>query len=115
MNLTKAEALMVIEYFATQAAEDAPATDFHWKSWDKHMWMTRFQISLAVERQIKATDWETLVNHCFDLQSFDRDADAYLYEAGITDDLERAKDSMGYHLKEQVSWAVDNCWNNSGA
>ena len=59
---------MVLEYFAQQAAEDAPLENA-----DTHMWMTRYQASLAIERQITEKDWDALVARMADLQSFDRD------------------------------------------
>jgi hypothetical protein len=109
-QLTAQQAKMVIEYFAAQAAEDVPLTT-DWKIWDKHLWMTRMQASIAVERQITAFDWDTLVNAEMDLQSFDRDPDAYMFQR----DAEGTKAQMHNHLEEQVSWWIDNAYRTSGA
>lgn len=109
-KLTKTQALMVIEYFAQQAAEDAPATT-DWKVWDQHMWMTRMQVCLAIGRQINSGSWEPLVNHMMDLQSFDRDPDAYMFER----DAEGTKAQMKNHLEDRVSWMIDDSYRNSGA
>lgn len=109
MKLTAQQSKMAIEYFAQQAAEDAPLENA-----DTHMWMTRYQASLAIERQIGEWWWDSLVANMADLQSFDRDPAGYLYENGF-DDTEAHRSDMDAHLKNQVSWSIDNCYNNSGA
>lgn len=108
-NLTEKQAKMVIEFFAQQAAEDFPED-----GGDKHMWQTRYKASLAVERRIGSWWWTSLVNAQMDLQSFDRDPAGYLYERGEAD-WGSAIDDMGEHLKNQVSWSIDNVFRNSGA
>jgi hypothetical protein len=114
MDLTTKEALMVIEYFAQQAAEDMPdgtATDF-----ERHMWQSLLTVSLAVGRRITEQDWDTLVSAQMELQSFDRDPAGYLHEEGHEnpDDL-AVQDDLHQHLETQVAWAIDNCLANSGA
>ena len=108
-KLTAQQAKMVLEYFAQQAAEDAPLENA-----DTHMWMTRYQASLAIERKIGDWWWDSLVANMSDLQSFDRDPEGYLHEAGFQPNAQNAFD-MEDHLKRQVSWAIDNVFNNSGA
>ena len=111
-KLTAQQAKMVLEYFARQAAEDYPVAQRHEQ--DKHMWMTRYQASLAIERQITELDWVTLLNATRDLQSFDRDPAGYLNEQGILD-TETHRDWELIYVTDQVSWQLDNCYNNSGA
>jgi len=108
-QLTAQQAKMVIEYFAAQAAEDAPI-----EGADKHMWLTRYQASIAIERQIGEWWWDSLVANMSDLQSFDRDPEGYLYEQGIKVTPTFISWESD-HLKNQVSWAIDNVFNNSGA
>lgn len=81
-KLTAAQAKMVIEYFIKEAATNAPVTDLDWKDWDKHMWMTCYTTSLAIERRINERDWATLLNAALGLQQFDRDPEGYLFERG---------------------------------
>ena len=106
-TLTAQQAKMVLEYFAQQAAEDAPLENA-----DTHMWMTRYQASLAIERQITEMDWDRLVANMSDLQSFDRDPEGFLYERGI---YPANKFIMGEDLQDQVSWAIDTAYTCSGA
>ncbi len=105
---------MVIEYFGTQAAEDAPMTTTSWTQWDKHLWMTNHKVDLAIERQVNDRDWYTVVNTMLDLQSFDRDPAGYLHERG-DDDTEANRGEYDDRLKDLVSWAIDNAYRNSGA
>jgi hypothetical protein len=105
-KLTAQQAKMVLEYFAQQAAEDAPLENA-----DTHMWMTRYQASLAIERQITEKDWDALVAGMSELQSYDRDRDAYLHERGYVDPTH----SMRFSLEDQVSWAIDTAYTCSGA
>lgn len=110
MELTAQQAKQVIEYFAQQAAEDAPADG----EWYTELWISRFKASIAVERQIGAWWWEALVEAQMELQSFDRDPDAYLYQMGYkANHIERGY--MRDNLQDEVSFAIDNCWNNSGS
>jgi hypothetical protein len=109
MNLTKTQALMVIEHFAAQAAEDAPIVGA-----DKHMWLTRYQASIAIERQIGEWWWDSLVANMSDLQSFDRDPAGFLHEQGWEDSLAQ-RDNARQHIERQVSWSIDNVYRNSGA
>lgn len=111
LKLTEQQAKQVLEYFVQKAAEDAPDTT-DWQVWDKSMWMTCYQASIAIERQIKEQDWVSLVNYQLDLQSFDRDPDGYLHERGYT---EKDKDYMHDTLKDLVSWGIDTVLKNSGA
>ena len=111
-KLTAQQAKMVLEYFAQQAAEDYPDTTL--PEQDKHMWMTRYQCSLAIERQINEAYWETLVVTVGAYESFDRDPDGYLHQNGYkvtAEEREYTKD----HLQYDVSFAIDNCFANSGA
>ena len=85
-----------------------------WKVWDRHMWMTRMQVSLAIERQINLGSWDSLVNHMIDLQSFDRDPAGWLNENG-EDDTYKTRTTTRWNLQDAVSSAIDNCYNNSGA
>ena len=114
MKLTKEQSRMVIEYFATQAAEDAPATDLAWDNWDKHMWMTCYTVSLAIERIVNIKDWATLVNAAFDWQSFDRDSAAYLYERGDEDNEHNVNYYHGM-LQDILSASIDTVFNTSKA
>ena len=108
-QLTTQQAKMVIEYFAAQAAEDAPI-----EGADKHMWLTRYQCSVAIERQIGEWWWDSLVANMADLQSFDRDPAGYLHEQGYEDNIAE-QDNMRQHIERQVSWSIDNVYRNSGA
>jgi hypothetical protein len=113
VKLTKEQSRMVIEYFATQAAEDAPATALDWANWDKHMWMTCYTASLAIERRINEHDWATLVNAAFDWQSFDRDPDAYLNERGYEEPWQI--DYMRGVLQDVLSASIDTVYSTSKA
>lgn len=108
-KLTEQQAKMVIEYFSQQAAEEAPEDDHY-----SHLWKTRYQASIALDRRIGAWRWESLVESQIDLQSFDRDPDGYLTEQGYEPN-EAERHNMGEHLKTQVSWSIDNVLRNSGA
>lgn len=109
-QLTAQQSKVVIEYFAAQAAEDAPEHDA-----DKHMWVTRYQASIAIERQITEADWDALVARMSDLQSFDRDAAGYLHAAGWADaDNVQAQAQTEDHLKVMISWAIDTAYACSG-
>jgi len=110
-QLTAQQAKQVIEYFAAQAAEDAPLENA-----DKHMWMTRYQTSLAIERQITEADWDSLVGRMANLQSFDRDPEGWMTEHGF--DLSYGDNGVTYvkdGLEDQVSWAIDTAYTCSGA
>lgn len=107
-KLTEKQAKQVIEYFAQQAAEDMPDADY--TETEKHLWKTRYQASLAIDRRIGAYWWDTLVECERNLQSFDRDPEGYANEQGHS----------GYagtreYLETEVSWRIDNVLNNSGA
>lgn len=110
MKLTKEQAKMVIEYFAVKAAEEAPVTDLDWVAWDKHMWMTNYTVSLAIERVINMSDWATLLNAALDSQSFDRDPGGYLHQHGWTDSTE---DWMRGALEDILSSTIDTTFNTS--
>lgn len=110
-QLTEAQAKMVIEFFSAQAAEDAPEGEGLSES---YLWKTRYQASIALDRRIGEWWWTSLVECQMDLQSFDRDPAGYLYERGEAD-WGSAIDDMGEHLKNQVSWSIDNAFRNSGA
>lgn len=107
-TLTARQAKMVIEYFAAQAAEDAPEQDDH-----KHMWMTRMQASLAIERQISPQDWYVLVVAMSNLQSFDRDPAGYLFDRGH-EDTAITRENEHFYLNDQVSWKIDTAYACSG-
>lgn len=113
-TLTAQQAKMVLEYFAAQAAEDMPTITSHGGDSDKHLWMTRYQASLAIERQITEADWDRLMERLLDLQNFDRDLQGWLHGEGFGTDESRIGDTDA-HLKIQVSWAIDNAYYNSGA
>lgn len=106
-TLTAQQAKMVLEYFAAQAAEDAPEHDA-----DKHMWMTRYQASIAIERQITEADWDRLVARMADCQSFDRDADAFFHENAWSTYQDKAL--FADYINDQVSWAIDTAYACSG-
>jgi len=108
-KLTAQQAKMVLEYFAQQAAEDAPLENA-----DTHMWMTRYQASLAIERQITEMDWDRLVALMSDLQSFDRDPEGFVNERGYFPSRAKVLD-MHHQLTDQVSWAIDTAYTCSGA
>jgi len=108
-QLTAQQAKMVLEYFAQQAAEDAPEHNA-----DTHMWMTRYQASLAIERQITEEDWDALVVAMADYQSFDRDPYGYLHDRGLPSTTPEW-DAQNYYLLDQVSWAIDTAYTCSGA
>ena len=112
MKLTKEQAKMVIEYFAKQAAEEAPVQDTTWNNWDKHMWLTCYTVSLAVERLINIKDWAALVNAALDSQRFDRDPEGYLHEHGWTDS---SKEWMHDTLDDVLSMHIDTAFNTSRA
>ena len=115
MKLTKEQSKMVLEYFSAQAAQDAPVKDTIWTEWDKHMWMTNYQTSLAIERVIDMRDWAQLINAQLDCQTFDRDPAAYLYERGEDDPT--ADQRWYWHgvLQDVLSSCIDNAFNTSKA
>jgi hypothetical protein len=112
VKLTKEQAKMVIEYFSRQAAEDAPVEDKGWTRWDRHMWMTCFQTSLAIERKIDESFWAQLINAQLDAQTFDRDPDGYLHERGY-DGTEGQRLYMEDVLKDLVSSSIDQTYQMS--
>jgi hypothetical protein len=115
VKLTKEQSKMVLEYFSAQAAQDAPLlSTSYWVEWDKHMWMTNYQTSLAIERRINEHDWATLVNAALDYQSFDRDPDAYLYERGYEVNADQKWYMKGL-LQDVLSSCIDNAFNTSKA
>jgi hypothetical protein len=105
---------MVIEYFATQAAEDAPATDLTWDNWDKHMWLTCYKVSLAIERMVNIRDWAVLVNAAFSLQDFDRNPAGYLFDRGEDDTAENRDEALDV-LRDVLSASIDTVFNTSKA
>lgn len=109
-TLTAEQAKMVIEYFSQQAAEDLPADEDVYAA-DEHMWKTRYTTSLAIGRRIGDWWWTALVEAERNLQSFDRDPKGFLNEHDIDATYEDTRD----HLERQVSWSIDNVWNNSGS
>lgn len=112
-KLTAQQAKMVIEYFAAQAAEDAPSVFADWRGWEKHVWMTRMQASLAIEKQIVPLSWDSLLEAMTDWQSFDRDAGAYLCEIGY-EDTAANRDLIHGRLEDLVSWKIDVAYNGAG-
>jgi len=112
-KLTKEQSRMVIEYFATQAAEDAPHHE-DTVEWDKHIWMTCYTASLAVERKINEHDWAVMVLAAMDWQSFERDGAAYLYERG-DDDNEHNVNYYYETLQDVLSASIDTVFNTSKA
>jgi hypothetical protein len=114
-QLTAQQALMVIEYFAGQAAEDAPAVhhgdnETARDAFNKHVWLTHKAVCIALEREVNAHDWHGVIVNMIDLQSFDRDPEGYLNERGYT---EKDRDYMHGVLEDLVSWAIDEVHNNS--
>lgn len=108
---------MVIEYFAGQAAEDAPAighgdNEAAWDAFHKHEWLTRHTACIAVEREIHPHDWHTVIVNIMDLQTFDRNPASYLFERGY-DDSDSTKDWMRDVLTDLVGWAVHSAYHNS--
>jgi hypothetical protein len=114
MKLTKEQAKMVIEFYAVQAAQEAPVNDTVWTEWDKHTWVTNYQTSLAIERRLNEHDWATLVNAALDYQSFDRDPAGYLYERG-EDDTYKTRTTMRWTLQDVLSASIDTAFNTSKA
>lgn len=107
-TLTAQQALMALEYLAFQAAQDAPAHDA-----DKHMWITRMQASIAIERQITEADWDALVAAAADYQEFDRDPAAFLHERGYSESA-LVRDGWAGTLEDQLSWKIDTAYACSG-
>jgi hypothetical protein len=118
-QLTATQAKMVIEFFAGQAAEDAPFT-YHgmnealWETFYKHEWKTRLQLSLLLEREVNDHDWHTLISTMIDWQVFDRDPAGYLNARGH-EDTEQDRDYMHGVLEDLVSWAIDSVHNTAKA
>jgi hypothetical protein len=109
-QLTAQQAKQVIEYFAQQTAEDLPTGSAVER--DKHMWRALLTVSLAINRRVTELDWDVLVAAQIDFQSYDRDPEGWMNEHGYKD--------FGYYrhgeaLADAVSFAIDNCYNNSGA
>jgi hypothetical protein len=113
-KLTKEQSKMVIEFFAQQAAQEAPVMDLDWQNWDKHIWMTNYTAALAIERRIHEGDWAALVNAALDLQRFDRDPEAWLHERGELPSM-----NARYHyadvLQDVLSASIDTAFNTSKA
>lgn len=114
MKLTKEQAKMVIEFFSQKAAEEAPVKDTVWTEWDKHMWMTNYQTSLAIERRIHESDWAQLINAQLDAQTYDRDPDAYLHERGY-DANDAQKWYMHGVVQDVLSASIDGVFATSKA
>jgi hypothetical protein len=114
VKLTKEQAKMVIEFYAKQAAQEAPVNDTVWTEWDKHTWMTCYQTSLAIERKIDESFWVQLINAQLDAQLFDRDPDGYLHERGYD-----ANDAQRWYMKgvleDLVSVSIDQAFQMSKA
>jgi hypothetical protein len=113
-KLTREQAMMVIEYFSQQAAEDAPDSFQGEEDWDKHEWLTRYTVSLAIGRQITEHDWHTLLANMVESQSFDRDAEGWLNERGLA----VAQYNVDYYkdvLEDLVTWSITNVYTNSAA
>ena len=116
-QLTATQAKQVIEYFGAQAAEDAPVVVFggnesQYDTFNKHLWLTRHAVCIAIEREVTAHDWYAAVVNMIDAQSFDRDPAGYLNERGYTD---KDRDYMQGVLEDLVSWSIDMCYNNAKA
>lgn len=112
-KLTVAQAKMVIEYFSTQAAEDAPHHE-DTAALDKHIWMTCYEVSLKIERKINEHDWAVLILDSMDWQSFERDPAAYLFERG-DEDNEHTNNYYHEVLKDVLSASIDNAYNTTKA
>lgn len=108
-TMTKDEAQMVVEHFAQEAAQEAPDTT-DWRVWDRHMWMTRYETSLAIERQIGELDWDQLVNAQINLQSFNRSPLEFMFDHGYED-----KSEVQDYLEDTVSTHITLCVANSAA
>lgn len=108
-QLTTQQAKQVIEYFATQAAEDAPLLD----GYEKHLWITRMQASIAIEKQIREYDWDELVTTLIAVQSFDRDPDGYLHANGYKVTAAE-REYIADTFEDEVSFAIDNAYGNAG-
>jgi hypothetical protein len=113
VKLTKEQSKMVIEFFAQQAAQEAPHHE-DTAEWDKHIWMTNYEASLAVERKINEHDWAVLVLTAVQWQSFDRDPYGYLNERGYNDTARNAHD-MKHTLQDVLSTSIDTAFNTSKA
>lgn len=114
MKLTKEQSKMVIEYFSAKAAEEAPATDTTWENWDKHMWVTCFDISLKLERMVNIKDWAALLNAQLTLQTFDRSPESYLFDRGDADNA-RNRQLAWDELRDVVSMWIDTVHNTTKA
>ena len=112
-QLTAQQAKMVIEYFAAQAAEDMPIITSYAGDTDKHMWMTRMQASIAIEKQIGEFDWDELVTYMIAAQSFDRDPDGYLHANGYRVTAAE-REYVADTFEDEVSFAIDNAYGNAG-
>lgn len=114
MKLTKEQSKIVIEYFSQRAAQGAPVTDLDWAGWDRHMWMTNYQASLAIGRRINEHDWAALVNAQLDVLLFDRNPAGYLFDRGEEDN----EDTNNYYheaLRDILSAHIDTAFNTSKA
>lgn len=105
---------MVIEYFSQQAAQELPVTDLDWSNWDKHMWLTCYDVSLKLERIVNPSDWAALLNAQLDWQTFDRNPDGYLHERGY-DANDAQKHYMTGVLEDVLSMQIDMTYNTSKA
>lgn len=114
-QLTSTQAKQVLAFFGQRAAEEAPADLVQDDApWDTHAWKTLYTASLAIGRRITEHDWHTVIVSFLDLQSYDRDPDAYLHERGYV-----ANDAQKWYMKgtleDLVSWAIDTAYNTSQA
>lgn len=113
-TLTNTQAKLVLQHFAAQAAAEAPEGEQGEIAWDTHAWQTLYTASVAIGRRITEHDWHTAVVSFMDLQSFDRDAAAYLHERGYSDSANE-KTYWYDTLNDLAGWAIDLAYSNSGA
>lgn len=108
-KLTEQQAKMVIEYFAQRAAQDMPTDEL---DRERHLWLSLYEVSIAVGRRIPSRDWEALIDETVDLQSVDRDAEGFIHERGY---VTYTPESIRHELEINVSLEINNCFDNSGA
>lgn len=113
-KLTKEQSKMVIEYLSQKAAQEAPVADLDWAAWDRHLWMTCYEASLAIERKIDESFWAQLINAQLDAQTFDRDPAGYLFERG-EEDNEHTNNYYHDVMKDLVSSSIDQAFQMSKA
>lgn len=107
-TLNRFERAMVIEYYATQCAEEMPAND-DWAVRAYHVdlyWMKTIQALGQGFRAGLDAGWNELVENIVSSLNFDRDPAGHLYEAGDMD-TEHNRHFYHDHYNDIIGAGID--------